>query len=233
VSIRRILNITPVLLGSFLTLFLCVGMRLNARLRGSFIKPFGGTLHWDIIGSPMLFCILYCGAICFALLNNFFYHINTESICQSYDKQIAPNPNQKNPLPFSIEQSEALFNVKSSNSIKEREWKDIAKLRRKNDSKHTSIERAIESRMKKNPNLRLNGDVSELISSDSEGDDEFLTPTYNSDSSSKKSHLNYRYRSPSNASTYVSTDMDFDDSIYSDYEVDRRKYHKKSIDNFS
>ncbi|ETV83779.1 hypothetical protein H257_04401 [Aphanomyces astaci] len=55
-------------------LFLVLGMRLNARMRLSAIKPVGGTLHWQMLQTPLCVSTLHVGSLALVVLKDVLHH---------------------------------------------------------------------------------------------------------------------------------------------------------------
>jgi len=65
---------------SIVALYISVGMRLNARLRLSSIKPVGGTLHWQAIQCPLILSTLHTASLLLILLRNLIQHVGENII---------------------------------------------------------------------------------------------------------------------------------------------------------
>ncbi|KAG9402632.1 hypothetical protein AC1031_007236 [Aphanomyces cochlioides] len=58
-------------------LFIVLGMRLNARMRLSAIKPVGGSLHWQLLQSPLCLGAIHTCSLLLVLLKDILYHADT------------------------------------------------------------------------------------------------------------------------------------------------------------
>ncbi|ETV93963.1 hypothetical protein H310_12296 [Aphanomyces invadans] len=59
---------------SIFALFLVLGMRLNARMRLSAIKPVGGTLHWQLLQTPVCVAALHIASLALVVLKDVLQH---------------------------------------------------------------------------------------------------------------------------------------------------------------
>ncbi|KAF1320379.1 Ww domain, partial [Globisporangium splendens] len=190
------LHSQPSLYGScFLVLFVAIGTRPNVRLRGSVINPIGGTLHWTMLKSPFYLSIIHAdhttlthqGGSSFQNLSGQLQASAIPAGISTHDDDLMRSPPPKQavpPLPRrSIEPKSALTRSPRSasslpsatNALKTAESAAQAKLgtmnRRCTPLLHTFVHNEIQVD-------NNDGDVSALISSDSEGDEDVLQPSF-------------------------------------------------------
>lgn len=206
---NRFMTLFPVYLLSFVFVFTTLGARLNARLRHSSIQPTGGTLHWCILHCPMLFSATHCTSVLLVLLRLFLDHLKQDS-CKSLSTFTAE--------PEKLIQAQAQLKAQADKIDQmvlesKRQAEELARAQRcKHDSPRQAIEASLKSSRqkafgrqfkKKQSQPRqsyppINEDVSALISSDSESDEE------------GENYDEYRPASPygSTSSTFQSSDAE-------------------------
>ncbi|EQC33039.1 hypothetical protein SDRG_09559 [Saprolegnia diclina VS20] len=97
--LRRLRQSTSVYLVSAPTLYLVIGMRLNARIRLSAIKPVGGTLHWQALQCPLVLSTIHMGSLLLILLKRMLDHAAPSSDFPAIADAVASTPIDKKATP--------------------------------------------------------------------------------------------------------------------------------------
>uniref|UniRef100_K3WRI0 WW domain-containing protein n=1 Tax=Globisporangium ultimum (strain ATCC 200006 / CBS 805.95 / DAOM BR144) TaxID=431595 RepID=K3WRI0_GLOUD len=176
----------------FLMLFVAIGTRLNVRLRGSAINPIGGTVHWTMLKSPFYLSIIHVTSLFLIALKVFLQHADHKALAYQSGRsfQSLSGQLQTPAIPVgvvsprrSIEPKSALTRTprstsslpSASNALKAVESAAQAKLgimdRRRTPLLHDFVHKLTLADSN-------DGDVSALISSDSEGDEDVLQPSF-------------------------------------------------------
>lgn len=71
----RVRSCGPIYIALYIWLFICIGMRLNVRLRESAIHPAGGTLHWEMLTAPFYLSCCHIGTVALLGLKSFLQHV--------------------------------------------------------------------------------------------------------------------------------------------------------------
>ncbi|OWZ13916.1 hypothetical protein PHMEG_00012683 [Phytophthora megakarya] len=156
---------------SFIALTGAIGARLNARLRASAINPDGGTVHWTMLRAPFFLAMAHIGSLLFVALKLFLQHFllhraPSPTIEDITHPPLAPKKKKTNQArnPTTSSAAVALANALAARAGQRR---DLQILTPKSPDRTG------------HPNNN-DGDVSSLISSDSESDDEVLQPVFKS-----------------------------------------------------
>lgn len=188
-------------LGCVLCLHVVIGLRLNVRLRESAITPVGGTVHWKMIKSPFFLVMSHAGGLVLVGLKLLLQHIDrsqtklalsgedvskqisTESaaIMDSVMRTSSKHASHRSQESVNgISRPSALSNVEKSSK-----QADIsgATLPRKSAKQSATNLVTKQRRSFENSNIKADGDVSSLISSDSDSDDGVLQPNFQSSAS--------------------------------------------------
>ncbi|KAJ8571845.1 hypothetical protein ON010_g4986 [Phytophthora cinnamomi] len=167
-----------------------MGARLNARLRESAINPEGGTVHWTMMRAPFFLAIAHIGSLLFVTLKLFLQHADKAPVPSSRADflldRVPPTTvedlTRPPPAPKKLPQMYASLEKKTNQTRKPT-----------NSSAATALADAMAARGGQRRELQLqgpgspdrmersnnnDGDVSSLISSDSESDDEVLQPVF-------------------------------------------------------
>ncbi|KAF0694983.1 Aste57867_14171 [Aphanomyces stellatus] len=72
--VARLRHAASVYALAFLALYIGLGMRLNARMRLSAIKPVGGTLHWQLLQVPLFLAAMHIGSLLLVVLKDVLQH---------------------------------------------------------------------------------------------------------------------------------------------------------------
>ncbi|TMW68331.1 hypothetical protein Poli38472_005799 [Pythium oligandrum] len=204
---QRIRAHVSLYLTCFVGLYVAVGMRLNVRLRESAIHPVGGTLHWMMLRSPFYLSMIHMASLALVLLKIFLQHAERSSAHTSYhnfqetltqssvsmsplapppapmtasavvEELMRPPPLHKN-LPLASRRSNELKTTltRSPHHVTKPESKAIG-VGAKSSASHR-VPTPNGSGRRRSEENQFDGDVSALISSDSESDDEVLQPKF-------------------------------------------------------
>ncbi|TYZ57299.1 hypothetical protein PybrP1_008013 [[Pythium] brassicae (nom. inval.)] len=155
----------------FASLFIAVGTRLNVRLRGSAINPMGGTLHWTMFRSAFFMSVIHVCALLLIALKLFLQHVrapslNLTTLRRPVDTKssLARSPS----LPSYSPATDTDTPYASTSQVVPTESSRRVPVHKRTSS--TQSLRDIES--------GGDGDVSALISSDSENDEDVLLPSF-------------------------------------------------------
>ncbi|DAZ99221.1 TPA: hypothetical protein N0F65_008088 [Lagenidium giganteum] len=173
-----------------LSLFLCIGVRLNVRLRESAIHPVGGTVHWTMLHSPFYLAVTHIGSVLLIELKLFLQHAERDcSAPSSIDglgfHAAASAPSLPSPAVVEELTQPPLKSVPPSprrlvdNASASHSFELPPRLAARAATKQ-QVGKATGAARPSSPVRRENndGDVSSLISSDSDSDDSVLTPSF-------------------------------------------------------
>ncbi|KAE9026148.1 hypothetical protein PR003_g4915 [Phytophthora rubi] len=175
---------------SFVALSGAMGARLNARLRESAINPEGGTVHWTMLRAPFFLAIAHIGSLLFVTLKLFLQHadktpaasLRADFLLDRVPPTTVEDLTRPPPAPKKLPPMYASL-----------EKKAIQTRKPTTSSAATALADAMAARGGQRRELQLqgpgspdrtersnnnDGDVSSLISSDSESDDEVLQPVF-------------------------------------------------------
>ncbi|KAL4169184.1 hypothetical protein KRP22_010107 [Phytophthora ramorum] len=177
---------------SFVALTGAIGARLNARLRESAINPDGGTVHWTMLRAPFFLAMAHIGSLLFVALKLFLQHADKTPVTSprsGFLIERVPPPTTVEDLTRPPPAPKKLPPMYSSVEKKTNQARSPA-----NSSAAVALADALAARGQRR-GLQLpapaspaqtdrsnnnDGDVSSLISSDSESDDEVLQPVFKS-----------------------------------------------------
>ncbi|KDO27435.1 hypothetical protein SPRG_07023 [Saprolegnia parasitica CBS 223.65] len=97
--LRRLRQSTSVYLVSAPALYVVIGMRLNARIRLSAIKPVGGTLHWQALQCPLVLSTVHMGSLLLILLKRMLDHAAPSSDAPAMADTVVSTPVGKKATP--------------------------------------------------------------------------------------------------------------------------------------
>ncbi|RHY29500.1 hypothetical protein DYB32_008336 [Aphanomyces invadans] len=140
---------------SIFALFLVLGMRLNARMRLSAIKPVGGTLHWQLLQTPVCVAALHIASLALVVLKDVLQHAE------------APHggPYSKN------------SRVQRVSPVRRRAVTDGDSIPSPTRRRATPLTPRDASPASPAVEAAAPGDISNLISSESESDDDVIVPS--------------------------------------------------------
>lgn len=156
----RVRRVIPVYAFSFVFVFTCIGARLNARLRKSAVQPIGGTLHWEIIKCSTLLALTHGASIALVLLRIFIDHVPLSEqwrMPMNYSRSFKHSRNSEQKELVLEKQNKVVEEVVHSLPLPSKTLRRRRSFTRKGE----------ELRVPKAP---PSGDVSELISDDSDSD---------------------------------------------------------------
>ncbi|OQR89298.1 hypothetical protein THRCLA_09805 [Thraustotheca clavata] len=78
-TVLRLRQSATMFILAWCALYFAIGMRLNARIRLSAIKPVGGTLHWQALQCPLVLSMVHIGSLLLVLLKQMLDHTTTPS----------------------------------------------------------------------------------------------------------------------------------------------------------
>lgn len=181
---------------SFVALCGAIGARLNARLRQSAINPEGGTVHWTMLRAPFFLVMAHIGSLAFVVLKIFLQHADKTFTEPAKDEPLldrtlltpssssthSPPLLQKLPpmsLPFNKKPNRIRSPTNSSAAIA------FANALATRGGQHRELQLSAIAPLDHNRHICNNndGDVSSLISSDSDSDDDVLQPVFESKTS--------------------------------------------------
>ncbi|KAK1944657.1 hypothetical protein P3T76_004569 [Phytophthora citrophthora] len=175
---------------SFIALTGAIGARLNARLRESAINPHGGTVHWTLLRAPYFLAMAHIGSLLFVALKLFLQHADkTPTHLRALESPRSHVPTTSQDLTRPPPAPKKIPTKHSSLAKKTNQARSPT-----NSSAAVALADAIAARSGRRelqlsastPPDRIarpnnnDGDVSSLISSDSESDDEVLEPVFKS-----------------------------------------------------
>ncbi|CEG49548.1 WW domain [Plasmopara halstedii] len=179
---------------SFVALSGAIGTRLNVRLRHSAINPEGGTIHWTMIRAPFFLAMTHIGSLAFVILKIFLQHADKAPIGSSTAESMLnrtfhkpfSNVTYSPPLLQTLPQTSLLLKKKADQvrrPVTDSAAKALADvLAARGGQDHELQLSAIAPSLNRHQRYRNNndGDVSSLISSDSDSDDDVLQPVFKS-----------------------------------------------------
>ncbi|KAG2790951.1 hypothetical protein PC129_g131 [Phytophthora cactorum] len=179
---------------SFVALTGAIGARLNARLRESAINPEGGTVHWTLLRAPFFLAMAHIGSLLFVALKLFLQHADKAPIeapraeflldrvpPTTVEDLTRPPPAPKMLRPMSASSEKKVNRTRSPTNSSAAAALADALAAREGQRRELQLSIAASPDRPKRPNNNNNnGDVSSLISSDSESDDGVLQPVFKS-----------------------------------------------------
>ncbi|EGZ05090.1 hypothetical protein PHYSODRAFT_320202 [Phytophthora sojae] len=153
---------------SFVALSGAMGARLNARLRESAINPEGGTVHWTMLRAPFFLAIAHIGSLLFVTLKLFLQHFLLDRVPPTTVEDLTRPPQapkkkaNQTRKPTTSSAATALADAMAARGGQRRELQ-LQSPGSPDRTEHSN---------------NNDGDVSSLISSDSESDDEVLQPVF-------------------------------------------------------
>ncbi|GLD94435.1 hypothetical protein PINS_up003046 [Pythium insidiosum] len=204
-AIFRIRALSSMYATCLLLLYLVIGVRLNVRLRESAINPVGGTVHWMMLRSPFYLSMAHLGSLALIVLKRFLQHQHMDlSPSGSPSPPSFASSSISTAVPSTVEElmrpplSKALplaSGRRSASDLKVSRPRSPQSTESDTRASPTAITRLARSRstasalvddlpqrqrrLSDNNNQPSNeGDVSALISSDSDSDDGVLQPNF-------------------------------------------------------
>ncbi|ETI38680.1 hypothetical protein L914_15052 [Phytophthora nicotianae] len=177
--VARIRANTSLYSTSFVALIGAIGVRLNARLRESAINPHGGTVHWSLLRAPFFLAMAHIGSLLFVALKLFLQHFMLDQVPATTVKDLArPPPASEKLPPMSTSLEKKVNRTRSPTNSSAAAALADALAAREGQRRELQLSVAASPDRVKRSNNNNEGDVSSLISSDSENDDEVLQPVF-------------------------------------------------------
>jgi hypothetical protein len=177
----------------FLSLYVAIGTRLNVRLRESAINPVGGTVHWSLLRAPFYLAMAHVGSVLLVALKIFLQHADHTTaaggrgyVARQETPTVVEEPMRPPPAKSFLLAPPRRTSGDTKHDVPRSAEPPALRMDPRAATPRSGFV-ATRARMSAGGNNHEDGDVSSLISSDSDSDDSALRPSFRTGNSSSSS----------------------------------------------